>query len=181
MKITAIKYYDGSQDKVSRLGLSGLFLELQLALLETPVFLLEKKDANGAAEVRKAIDESLGSKADWIKTSTGGVDWIKKIRYNNSIVARLGVEIQVSARSDLIIRDIVHIRNSLQEGQIDVAVIVVPSDNLERFLPDRSPAFRDAVRYIETEFKEAMTFPIIVLAIEHDGPGDALGKQKRKS
>jgi hypothetical protein len=64
---------------------------------------------------------------------------------------------------------------------IDVAVIVVPSDRLEQFLPDRSPAFRDAVRYIEVEFQEAMTFPIIVMAIEHDGAGPALTKQKRKS
>jgi hypothetical protein len=181
MKITAIKYYDGSQDKVSRLGLSGLFLELQQALLDTKIFLLEEKDANGAAEVRKALDESLGSQQDWVKTTTGGVDWVKRIRYNNSIIARLGVEIQVSARSDLIIRDIVHIRNSLQEGLIDVAVIVVPSDKLEQYLPDRCPAYRDAVRYIEDEFKEAMTFPIILIAIEHDGAGPALGKQKRKS
>jgi hypothetical protein len=180
MKITAIKYYDGSQDKVSRLGLSGLFLELQQALLDTEIYLLEERDANGAAEVRKALDQSITSKGDWVKTSTGGVDWVKRIRYNDSIVARLGVEIQVSARSDLIVRDIIHIRNSLQEGNIDVAVIVVPSDRLESFLPDRSPAFRDAVRYIEQEFPEAMNFPIIVIAIEHDGPGTALGKQKRK-
>jgi hypothetical protein len=181
MKITAIKYYDGSQDKVSRLGLSSLFLELQQALLDTEVLLLEEKDANGAAEVRKAIDEALGARNDWVNTSTGDVDWIKRIRYNNTVIARLGVEIQISARSDLIIRDIVHLRNSLQEGNIDVAVIVVPSDRMERFLPDRSPAFRDAIRYIEDEFKEAMTFPIVVMAIEHDGPGPALKKQKRKS
>lgn len=181
MKITAIKFYDGSQDKVSRLGLSGLFFELQRSLLETEILLDEVKDGNGAAEVRKAIDAQLESVGGWLKTATGGVDWIKKVRYNTSIIARIGVEIQVSARSDLIVRDIVHIRNSLQEGNIDVAVIVVPSDRMESFLPDRSPAFRDAVRYIETEFQEAMNFPIIVIAVEHDGPGPALKKQKRKS
>jgi hypothetical protein len=39
---------------------------------------------------------------------------------------------------------------------------------MQRFLPDRTPSFRDAVRYIEQEFKEATTFPIVVIAIEHD-------------
>ena len=33
---------------------------------------------------------------------------------------------------------------------------------------------------IESEFKEAMTFPIVLIAIEHDGPGEVLGKQKLK-
>jgi hypothetical protein len=73
----------------------------------------------------------------------------------------------------------VHLRNSLQEATIDIGVIVVPSDVLQKFLPDRTPCFSDAVRYIEQEFKEAMTYPIIVMAVEHDGPGKALPKQPR--
>jgi hypothetical protein len=181
MKITAIKYYDGAKDKVCRLGLSSLFLELQQCLLDTPVFLIEQKDANGGAEVRKSIDNSLETIGGWEKKTTGGVDWIKKLRYNQSILARIGVEIQVSARSDLIIRDLVHLRKSLQEGEIDIGVIVVPSDRLQVFLPDRTPCLKDAIRYMEVEFTEAKTFPIIIIAIEHDGPGPALGKQKRKS
>jgi len=93
----------------------------------------------------------------------------------------MGVEVQVSARSDLLIRDIVHLRNDIQSGKIDVGIIVVPDDRLEYFLPDRTPSFRAAVKYVEDEFKEAMTFPIVIMAIEHDGPGEALEKQKRKS
>lgn len=182
MKITAIKYYDGAKDKVSRLGLSGLFLELQEALLLTPIYILEEKEANGAAQVRKLMDQSIEKCGGWEKTASGGIDWQKKIRYNSSVLARLGVEVQVSARSDLLIRDIVHLRNSLQEGTIDVGIIVVPSDRFQTYLPDRTPSLRDAVRYIEEEFKEAMTFPIIILAVEHDGGAPtALAKQKRKS
>jgi len=180
MKITKIKYYNGSRDKVCRLGLSALFLELQQTLLNTEIRLLEEKDANGAAEIRKKLDKNFENAGDWHKKTTGGVDWIKRIRYNDSIVSRLGVQVQVSARSDLLIRDIVHLRNSLQKGEIDVGVIVVPDDRLQIYLPDRTPCFKDAVRYIEYEFKEAMTFPIILIAIEHDGPGEALSKQKRK-
>jgi hypothetical protein len=90
----------------------------------------------------------------------------------------MGVEIQVSARSDMLIRDIVHLRNSLQQGEIDIGVIVVPSDRLQSFLTDRTPSLKDAVRYVEQEFKEATTFPIIIIAIEHDAPGKALPKKK---
>lgn len=81
----------------------------------------------------------------------------------------------------MLIRDIVHLRNSLQSAEIDIGVIVVPDDRLQYFLPDRTPSYKDAIRYIEEEFKEAMTFPIIVIAIEHEGPGESLPKQKRKS
>ena len=66
----------------------------------------------------------------------------------------------------------------LQESHIDAGVIVVPSDRFQTFLPDRTPSFRDVVRYIEQEFKEAMTFPIIVIAVEHDDVGTALPKKR---
>ena len=181
MKITKIKFYDGAKDKVCRLGLVGLFLELQEIILETEIRLLEEKEANGAAVIRKALDEAFVQRGEWNKQTAGGIDWIKRTRYNETILSRIGVEVQVSARSDLLIRDIVHLRNSLQSAEIDGGVIVVPDDRLQFFLPDRTPSYKDAIRYIEQEFKEAMTFPIVVIAIEHDGPGESLAKQKRKS
>jgi hypothetical protein len=131
--------------------------------------------------LRQMIDGELEARGGWEKTVAGGVDWTKKLRFNQTILVRLGVELQVSARSDLLIRDIVHLRNSIDEGQIDVGVVVVPDDRLQVFLPDRSPAFKDAVKYIEEEFKEAMNYPLIVMAVEHDGPGAALRKQPRKA
>lgn len=181
MKITEIVYFDGALEKVTRLGMSGVFLELQQIMLETKIYLEEKKDANGAAIIRKAVDERFEGYADWTKKASGGVDWIKKMRYNHTILVRMGVELQVSARSDLLIRDIVHLRNSIDNGEIEVGVIVVPSNVLQVYLPDRTPSFRDAMRYMTEEFKEAQNYPLIVMAIEHDGPGAPLGKQKRKA
>jgi hypothetical protein len=179
MKISKIKFYDGAKEKVCRLGLSHLFLELQEILLDTAIRLLPVKEANGAAYIRERLDERFLSAGDWEKTTSGGVDWIKRIRYNQTVLARMGVEIQVSARSDLLIRDIVHLRNSLQEGVIDIGVIVLPDDEMQIFLTDRTPSYRDAVRYIEKEFKEATTFPIVIMAIEHDGISDTpLPKKK---
>jgi len=179
MKITHLRFYGGSRQKVCRLGLADLFLEIQEIVLATPILLKERKDANGAAVIRKNLDAAFEKAEGWKQAKTGAVDWIKRFRHQDVVETSLGVEIQVSARSDLLIRDVVHLRNSLQEAKIDIGVIVVPSDLLQRFLPDRTPCFSDARRYIEQEFKEAMTYPIIVLAVEHDGPGEALPKQRR--
>ena len=181
MKITNIKYYGGARDKVSRLGLADLFLELQHILLDTRIALEESNQANGAAVIREALDATIEKASGWTKIQAGGIDWSKQRRYNETFVSRIGVEIQVSSRSDLLIRDVVHLRNSLQKAEIDAGVIVVPSDRMQRFLPDRTPSFRDAIKYIEQEFKEATTFPIIVIAVEHDAVGTALPKRKRKS
>jgi len=181
MKITNIRYYGGARDKIARLGLAHLFLELQQIILDTQVFLVETKHGNGAAVVREEIDKGFIAATDWVRKQTGDVDWVKRHRFNESMIARLGVELQVSARSDLIVRDLVHLRNQLQKGDIDAGVIVVPSDRMSVFLPDRTPSFREAVKYCEQEFKEAMTTPLVILAIEHDGTGAALKKRKRKS
>lgn len=176
-----MRFYDGARERVCRLGLADLLIELQDILLSVDIRLKEEKDANGAAILRKMIDAEFEARGGWEKTSTGGVDWTKKLRYNQTILVRLGVELQVSARSDMLIRDILHLRNSIDTGLIDVGVVVVPDDRLQIFLPDRTPAFKDAIRYIEEEFREATNYPFIVIAIEHDGPGKALAKQSRKA
>lgn len=62
MKITDIIYYDGARERITKLGLSTLYLELLDILLDTKVFLLEEKDANGGAAVRKLIDQSFEQK-----------------------------------------------------------------------------------------------------------------------
>ena len=181
MKITAIKFCGGARDKIARLRLAHLFLEVQQIILDTKVLLLEVKDANSGAVVREALDKAFVDAKDWLPRKTGGIDWTKRLRYNETVLARVGVEVQVSARSDLVVRDLVHLRNKLQEGEIDIGVIVVPSDRMEIFLPDRYPRFSEAVKYVEQEFKEAMLTPLVIISIEHDGPGQkALEKKKRK-
>lgn len=172
-----LKFYGGSREKVCRLGLADLFLELQQIVFDSRVTIAETVDGNGAAAVREIIDAQFHAAKDWVKITSGGVDWKKRIRYNATFMARIGVEVQVSARSDLLIRDIVHLRNSLQTSEIDVGVIVVPSDTFQKYLPDRTPCLTDAVRYIEEEFREATTFPIVLMAVEYDTVGAALPKK----
>jgi hypothetical protein len=169
MKITQMKFYGGSREKVCRLGLAHIFLELQEILIGTEVRVLDEKQANGAGRVREMIDERFDACEDWVPTKSGGLDWVKRLRYNQSIVARMGVEVQVSGRSDLLARDIVHIRNSLQDSHIDIGVIVVPSDELEYRLTDRVANYTYAIRYVEQELREAQSYPMILMAVEHDG------------
>ncbi|TLD39892.1 MAG: hypothetical protein JETT_3844 [Candidatus Jettenia ecosi] len=140
--------------------------------MSVEVRILEKKQANGAGHVRELIDHQFANYKDWVHSKSGDIDWVKRFLYNQTIVSRIGVEIQVSGRSDLLARDIVHIRNNLQDSHIDVGVIVVPSDEFEYFLTDRVANFSYAVRYVEKELREAQSYPIILLAIEHDGFSD---------
>lgn len=179
MKISKMKFYGGSRDKVCRLGLAHIFLELQEILITTEVRVLEQKQANGAGRVREMIDAQFGKYDEWVISKSGDIDWVKKFRYNQTIVSRIGVEIQVSGRSDLLARDIVHIRNSLQDSHIDVGVIVVPSDDFEYFLTDRVANFSYAVRYVEEELREAQSYPIVLIAIEHDGFSEEALPKKR--
>lgn len=131
--------------------------------------MLDEKQANSAGVVREQIDKRFGDFPDWVQSKSGDIDWIKRLRYNCTIVSRLGVEIQVSGRSDLLARDIVHIRNNLQDSHIDAGVIVVPSDDFEYLLTDRVANYTYAVRYVEEELREAQAYPIILIAVEHDG------------
>ena len=63
-------------------------------------------------------------------------------------------------------------------GSIDIGVMFVPSDRLGKFLTDRGPKFADATRAIERA--RAQDLPLVVLALEHDGPGPALAKRRTR-
>lgn len=92
----------------------------------------------------------------------------------------LGVEIQFSvpAASDLIFVDLQYLCDEIIAGQIDVGVIVVPSDKLAYFLTDRVARYTDAVKAVERA--RATDLPLAVLALEHDGPGPALKKRQTR-
>lgn len=160
MKIANLTFYDGAKAKISRLGIAPLFLELLEILTQTSLRVEEKRDANGGKPVRQLIDASFEKSGGWQKTQVGGVDWIKTNILSDVYATTLGVEVQVSARSDLLVRDVVHLRRSIENGDVDVGVIVVPSDLLQIYLPDRTPCYKDVTRYIESEFREAVHYPL---------------------
>ena len=139
---------------------------------------MEKKNANGAAVVREMLDHGFEARGGWQKVSSGGVDWGKCKTINGTKVC-IGVEVQVSARSDLVIRDIIHLRNSITKGEIDIGVLIVPNATLATYLLDRGPTIRETKRVIEEDAR-VTDLPLVLMAVEHDGPGLALPKQKRR-
>lgn len=75
--------------------------------------------------------------------------------------------------------DLIHLREQLLQGMIDLAVLVVPSDRLGGFLTDRVAKLSEAMRHIQMgRFEDT---PFVLIAFEHDGPGARLPKMKYKS
>jgi hypothetical protein len=177
-RIVEERFYGGVGQKIARLGLMPLIDEVRSLLTGFTLLVEEKKDANGAAGIRKRIDRRFEQQGGWTKAASGSADWTKSKIVNGTTLC-LEVEIQVSARSDLLIRDVIHLRDSLEAGRIDVGIIVVPSDTLGPFLTDRTPRLRDATRTIKEA--RAENLPILLIAVEHDGPGPALPKQRKSA
>ena len=169
--------YDGAGQRISRLGLQSLLDELYGILSGFELRVLEQKDANGGAAIRKLIDREFGKAGGWAKTTVGDVDWVK-CKYINGTAVCIGVEVQFSARSDLIIRDLVHLRDAINLGEIDLGILVLPADLLSYYATDRGPSISAGMRVVREMKVDEL--PLLLIAIEHDGPGPALAKQEKK-
>ena len=69
--------------------------------------------------------------------------------------------------------DIMHLKEQIEQGKADVGVIIVPDDMLSRYLTDRTPNLRTAIRHIKDR---AQHLPIKVIAFHHDLVGRPLPK-----
>lgn len=177
-KITEEKAYNGALDRIDRLGLGKLLEETRKIITNFNLRVKEERDSNDGAAVRKMLDAKFEQAGGWTKKQTGDIDWCKCLVVNGTQVC-IGVEIQFSARSDLVVMDIIHLRKALTKGVIDVGILIVPNDNLSVFLTDRGPSMSDAKRHVSEARVE--DFPLLLIALEHDGPGPPLAKQKKKS
>ena len=143
--ITRRESYNGFDQRVQRLGLRPLLDEIEDAITGFPLLIKEDRHANGTKWIREAIDARFESVAGWTKVVSGGVDWTKVDSADRSI----GVEVQVSGRSDLFAVDVLHLHGQLSGGHLDAGVIVVPDDILSPFLTDRTPNLRTAIKHVE--------------------------------
>jgi hypothetical protein len=169
--------YDGFYEKTKRLGLEPLVNEVRDLLGAFRLTVLERKDSNGGAAFRELLDARFLAANGWTKIQSGGVDWTKCHRANGTQVC-VGVEIQVSARSDMLVMDVHHLRLALIRGEIDIAILAVPSDTLGPFLTDRAPSLSDAKRHVD--MARAMDLPLLLIGLTHDGPGQALLKRQKR-
>jgi hypothetical protein len=178
-KIKSVTAYDGAENKSRRLGLQPLVQEVKDLVESTRILLEERKrrastSSNGAAAIRLLLDETFRKTGTWESKQSGDVDWSKCKVVNGTRVC-IGVEIQISARSELLYKDVLHLKSRIVGGDIDLGVIVVPSDHLQSFLPDRTPSVSYAKKVIAEQ--DADRLPIILIEMEHDGPGPPLLKR----
>jgi hypothetical protein len=169
--IAEVRDYAGFSTKVSRLRLKALTEEVDSAITGFQLLVAEEKQANGTKWIRQQIDRRFSEIVGWVKIASGGIDWTKTNRKGTTV----GVEVQVSGRSDMLAVDIMHLKESLVLGRIDIGIIVVPDDTLSKFLTDRTPNLATAVKHVE---HRASDLPIRVLAFKHDGVGPALEKMR---
>jgi hypothetical protein len=167
--------YGGAANKMHRLGLRSLVEELQQVLCGTEIRVLERKHANGGGEVRELLDRAFAARG-WQSGTSDDIDWMKSKIVKGTRVS-VGIELQVSARSELLYRDFLHLRNQVVGGDIDIGVIVVPSDRFHSFLPDHTPSVSCTLDVLRITSAEG--HPILVVEIEHDGPGSALKKRRK--
>jgi len=162
--------YNGFRTKVDRLDMTTLVEEARRTLnfhLEVE----ERRFANGTQGLRQRIDSEFMRIGGWAKLTVGGIDWQKSTPRG----ARLGVEVQVSGRSDMLAVDIMHLKDSLSTGRIDAGLIIVPDDPLSRFLTDRTPNLATAIKHVNDKARD---MPIMIIAFLHDGVGPALPKMR---
>jgi hypothetical protein len=169
--ISKIQDYDGFLAKTQRLDLMSLVEEAEQAILSFQLMIEELKHANGTKGIRESIDQGFERAGGWQKAVSGRVDW----RKGNARGASVGVEVQVSGRSDLLAVDVMHLKNDIASGIMDIGVIIVPDDKTSYYLTDRTPNFSTAIKHIELH---ASDLPIRVIAFQHDGVGPALAKMR---
>ena len=168
-RITKRLYYNGFEAKVERLGLRSLVSEVESVVTGFELLVEESKHANGTKPIRQAFDDGFEARDGWTKITVGGIDWSKSDRYGHI----LGVEVQVSGRSDLLAVDVIHLKEDLDAGQLDAGIIIVPDNKLSRFLTDRTPNLRAAKRHVESR---APNMAVHVIGFRHDGVGPAIPK-----
>ncbi len=177
-KIIDTMSFDGFDRRVERLGISTILTEVKELITGFRLLLAESQQANGAAAVREMLDARFKSIfPGWRQIKSGGIDWTKCIIHNGAQVC-MGVELQISARSDLLTNDLTHLMRAIELGNIDVGVIVVPADRTAYFLTDRCPRYSYAIDHIERA--KAQFSPLLLLSIGHDGVGPALAKKGHK-
>lgn len=173
-QIVDTRSYDGFDRRAARLGLIGLVEEVKKLITDFDLRIVEKRNDNSGAAVREMLDKRFADVPGWTKITTGGIDWTKCVRHDGAEVC-IGVELQISARSDLLTNDLTHLMRAIELGNIDVGVIVVPADRTAYFLTDRCPSFRAALDHVDRA--KGQFSPLLILSIGHDGVGPPLPKR----
>jgi hypothetical protein len=171
-------YYVGTKERIARLGLNPLVNEIRSALTGFQLLVKEQVHANSRASVRMLLGEQFDRLDGWTKTASRGIDWTGCKTVDGTRVC-IGVQARTSARSSLLVMDMIHLYSAFRDGRIDVGLVIVPSDKLSRFLTDRGPCMSDAKKHANAARLEDSS--LVLFGIEHDGTGPPLAKQSKKA
>ena len=122
------------------------------------------------------------SRAGWRRHRVGRGYWKKSLAIAGVEVS-VGTRVQLNGRNGLNARDtmtleVVGLAHKITSGAVDVGAFVVAGDRLPMRLGRRVPSLSDAIEAVE---RFGMTdLPLIILALEHDGPGPALPKKRTR-
>lgn len=173
-KITERKDYNGVLARIERPGLAPLIAELEEVLTGFPLLVKEEKDTNVAPPFASSSTSASTTPADgrsprpamWIGSSVTPSTEPRSVSGSRSRCQHAAI---CSSWTSAIFA------THSPKGVIYVGILVVPDDTLARFLTDRGPRFSDAVRHVRAA--RAEDFPLLLLGIHHDGPGEPLAKQ----
>lgn len=181
-RIAELKTFDGTEEKLARLGLRQLWEEFTDILTRFRLELEERPHANRARLLQEKLGRRFALAPGWHRRQSGHLYWSKSLTVNGTR-ACLGAKIRIAeradlSRDDLMIVEVINLTEQIASGAIDVGALGVPSDNLSTYLDGRVPRFVDAIRAVERS--RATDLPLIILALEHDGPGPALPKKRTR-
>jgi len=118
-------YYVGTKERIERLGLTPLVDEIKSALSGFQLLVREEVHANSRAAVRMLLDEQFDRLGGWTRKGADGLDWTKCKTVNGARVC-IGVEVRVSARSSLLVMEMIRLHSAFCDGRIDVGIAIVP-------------------------------------------------------
>lgn len=79
-KIVEEQSFDGAEALIDRLGLDDLLAEVRGIITGFALLVEEKKDSNGAAALRKMIDERFRAAGGWVKKTVRGGEKRRHLR-----------------------------------------------------------------------------------------------------
>lgn len=151
MRISEIKYRNDALDKLTRLGLAHIFLEIENVIFAT---LSRGEEARQTCE---RLTDSMKKVPEWTASEIAGLDWIKSFRYRKTLIASIGLKICIPD-----ISGIGAFAECLKSGLVDVGIIIV----LEKH--DDSGAKEAMRRQLDLELENFTEAPYIILFTELD-------------
>lgn len=165
MRIAKEIPYDGVRQRIARLNLSPLVEEVRRALESVRLQLKKEPGAERPGFLQKLIDARFQRASGWSRAIKGRRYWKKCVEIDGaSVCAKVGV--RVSGRKDFVVTDLHSLCRSIETGEVDLGILVVPSDRLSHALRPRQTSLRETQEVVEQT--NACSLPLLLIAIEYD-------------